>query len=213
MCISLQDSGNYDEEVGIFIWRENYLFCVFESIIIAATVSFWILYKCNIFSVFPFCMKSNVFEKSTKRRVASIVFTRAPSMIRGIVTTCDVWNLYWTISSNAILIYPMNFLDYGFNSMKNKSIIKLSNHCRVPPGRFSVIPRLLYLGKWRMQRFIPHSVVFCLYTTLQNRRSLSSNFLVFQTSRNIFSMPAVFMSLSNIRFFHYWVKFFLRKPS
>ena len=53
------------------------------------------------------------------------------------------------------------------------------------------------------------SLLYFLYTALQNWRCISSNFLVFHTSRDISSKSADFLLL----LFQYGVKFFLRKLS
>ena len=54
-----------------------------------------------------------------------------------------------------------------------------------------MIPSSSFLGKLRMKPFVN----LCLYTALQNRGSISSNFLVFHTSRGISSRPAAFLFL------------------
>ena len=56
-------------------------------------------------------------------------------------------------------------------------------------------PRSPFLGKRRMQPFVHLSIVFCLYTALQNRSSKSSNFFVIHTSRGTLSRLAAFLLL------------------
>ena len=51
------------------------------------------------------------------------------------------------------------------------------------------------LGKERVQPFVHLSIMFWLYTALQYRSSMSSNFLVFHTSGDISSSPAAFLFL------------------
>ena len=57
------------------------------------------------------------------------------------------------------------------------------------------IPRLPFLGKRRMQPYVNLSIVFCLYTALQYRSSMSLNFLVFHTLGGISSRPATSLFL------------------
>ena len=65
----------------------------------------------------------------------------------------------------------------------------------VIPRQFLANPRSPFLGNGRMQPFIPLSIGFWLYTVLQCRSSMSSNFLVFHTSGGISSIPAAFLFL------------------
>ena len=60
-------------------------------------------------------------------------------------------------------------------------------------------PRSPFLGKGRMHPFIHLSIGFWLYTALQCRSSMSSNCLVFHTSGEISSSPAVFLFLIFLR--------------
>ena len=57
-------------------------------------------------------------------------------------------------------------------------------------------------GKETMQSFVRFSIMFFLYETLRNRRSISSYFLIFNTSEGISSSPAIFLEK---------IKFYLRK--
>ena len=52
-----------------------------------------------------------------------------------------------------------------------------------------------FLGKWRIHTFIHLSIGFWLYTALQCRNSMSSNYLDFHTSGGILSNPAAFLFL------------------
>ena len=57
------------------------------------------------------------------------------------------------------------------------------------------IPSSPFSGKGRMQTFVHLLIVFWLYTTLQYRRRMSSNSLVFHTSGGISSSPTAFQFL------------------
>ena len=60
-------------------------------------------------------------------------------------------------------------------------------------------PRSPFLGKGRMHPFIHLSILFWLYTALHCWSSISSNCLVFHTSRGISSSPAAFLFLILLR--------------
>ena len=58
-----------------------------------------------------------------------------------------------------------------------------------------MIPRSPFWGK--IQLFVHFALVFCFLTVLHNRRSISSNILVFHSSGNISSKSAAFLLESN----------------
>ena len=53
-----------------------------------------------------------------------------------------------------------------------------------------------------MQPFLHFSLVFSLYITLYNRRSMSSYFLVFHTSGDILSWTVAFFTFNFFRYLH-----------
>ena len=57
-----------------------------------------------------------------------------------------------------------------------------------------------FLEKRRMQAFVHLSIVFCLYSELHHRRSISSNFLIFQTFEGISSRRVSRQILENVLF-------------
>ena len=66
----------------------------------AATVSFGIPYVSRICSIFPLCMESKAFVKSTNNIVACRFFACMPSRILQIVNICEVidlflWKPFW----------------------------------------------------------------------------------------------------------------------
>ena len=64
---------------------------------------------------------------------------------------------------------------------------------------------VIFWGKRRMQLLDIFSLIMCLYTALHNRRSVSSNVIVFYTSAGILSRSVAFCFYF---FFQYRIKFF-----
>ena len=60
---------------------------------------------------------------------------------------------------------------------------------------FVVIAKSPFWKKERIQRFDRFSIVFCSYSAFPNRRSMTSNFLIFHASKEISSGFAVFLVL------------------
>ena len=60
----------------------------------AATVSFGRPYASRICSIFPLCLESKTFVKSTNNIVDCRFFVRTPSKILQIVNICDVVDLF-----------------------------------------------------------------------------------------------------------------------
>ena len=89
-----------------------------------------------------------------------------------------------------------NFLNFRLDTIKSRELYTLTAIAvRVIPLYFLMILRLSLLGKRRMQLFVHFSSVFCLNTVLHNQRNMSSNVLIFHTSRGIPLTPTAFLLL------------------
>ena len=66
-----------------------------------------------------------------------------------------------------------------------KSIVNLSSYSSNSYTTVFVILGLPFLAKEGMQSFVFFATTFCLLAAMHNRRSMSSNFLAFQTLGNI----------------------------
>ena len=137
---------------------------------------------------FALCM--DTFEKSTKDSVASRYFARTPSMIQWIIRICNgddpfSWKLFW-LSQRILSISDLIRL-------RSRVIIYLSSNRRKSyASTFLGDSEVIVFREGGDAAFRP---VFCLYPTLQNRKSKSSNFLVFHASRSISSRPVDFLLL------------------
>ena len=106
----------------------------------------------------------------------------------------NLWSCRY-ISSKTTLIFPSSVLDFRFHTVEKQSII---NHSSYSNKSYLYLCSSLrfrgHLSKWRSGwRFL--FLMFCLYTTLHNRRSMSSNFLVFRSSGGISLWQAAFLLL------------------
>ena len=118
--------------------------------------------------------------ESTNNSVASKFFTRTPSMIRRILRICDVVGRF--------LRKPFRFFPRIFSisgsillSIRNLSHYRCNSYASVALGDCEVT----FLREGEDAAFVHLSTVICLCTALQNRRSKSPNFFVFQTSGSI----------------------------
>ena len=109
----------------------------------------------------------------------------------------DCQNLwYGSICQKTVLIFLNNFLNFRFDTVEKQSIIylisnRIKNYASIVLGDSEII--LVGGREGRMQPFVQLSIVFCLYAALQNRRSKSSNFIIFHTSGGNSSRPAAFL--------------------
>ena len=81
----------------------------------------------------------------------------------------------------------------------------------VIPREFLANPMSPFLGKGKMYPLIHLSIGLWLYTALQCRGSMSSNFLVFHTPGGISSSPAAFLFL--IFLSNEWISSWVNDPS
>ena len=109
------------------------------------------------------------------------------------------------LSLKAFLIFHKNFLDFKLDKIEKHSILNF--HIYKSKGYTSIIKRSSG-GAGRMKLFVHFSKVFYLYTTLYHQKSISSNFLVFHTSKVILFRSATFLLLI-VLFFQYCIRFFL----
>ena len=110
------------------------------------------------------------------------------------LTDCqNLWNC-GSISPKTVLIFSKNFLNFWFNEIEEQSIINLSYYRNKSYALvvFAILG-LPFLEKRRIQPFVHLSIVFWLYTVLQNQSSSSLNFLVFHTSGGILLKLAAFL--------------------
>ena len=100
------------------------------------------------------------------------------------------------VSPKTILILSKNFLHIWFDTIEKQGIINLicqgKSYASIVIGHSEVT----FLEEGENVAFFFHlSIAFWLYTVLQYRSSMSSNFLVFHTFGYIFSKPADFLFL------------------
>ena len=121
-------------------------------------------------------MESNALEKSKNSSLALRLFAPIPAMIWWIIR-----NYYLVGRWKTVLNFPKNFHEFRFDTIEKYDIINLSSYSsKSYASEFLVIPKLPSLGKRRIQSFVLFSIVLYLYTALHDRRSMSSNFLVFR---------------------------------
>ena len=145
----------------------------------AATVSFGRPKARRICSIFPLWMESKALVKSTNNIVASRFFESKPSRIRRIVKICEVIDLF--------LRKPFWFF---------QSILSIFGSMRLCSRALYILAvRAEVALFWEGEDASLHPYVKCIYTALQCRSSMSSNFLVFHTSGGILSSSADFLFL------------------
>ena len=143
-------------------------------------------------------MESKALVKSTNNIVACRFFERTPSRILRIVKICEVvdlflWKPFWLFRSMLSTLGSMRLRSWAL-------YILVAMCVSVIPQSFLANLWSPFLGKERIHPVIHLSIGFWLYTALQCRSSMSSNFQVFHTS-------GVF------RISQYRVEFFLSKRS
>ena len=89
-CVSLQYPCCNVEVVYVYIRRTHFTLAFLQRIIMATSVSFGRPYTSWICSIFPLCIESKAFVKSTNNIVACRFFARTPSRILRIVNICKV---------------------------------------------------------------------------------------------------------------------------
>ena len=141
-------------------------------------------------------MKSKALVKSTNKFVASSFFARTASRIQRILKICGVLDLFLR---KPFWFFQCIFPILGSLRLRSRALyILAATDIRVITRYFLDNPRSLFVGKTRMRPFVNLSIVFRLYTSLQCRSFMSSNSLVFHTSRGISSSPAAFLFLISI---------------
>ena len=94
-----------------------------------------------------------------------------------------------------------NFLEFSLGTIKKYDIVKIcccsllwlfSSYC------FCFV---FFLWKRRIQPFVHYTVVFCLFIISHNQIGISSTFLVFHSSTDIWSSVAVFLLYLSIYLF------------
>ena len=94
--------------------EQTIVFVFLQSIIIAVTTSLGRPYSGSICSIFPLCVESNAFEKSTNSSVALRLVARTHS------TNCQILWGHRTISS---LIFAKIFLGFVLDAIKKPGIL------------------------------------------------------------------------------------------